>query len=96
MILYENTYEREGNDSWLIDIITIERNQLGLRLNRQYKYTGWLVDDSGSHSIELDEDKSIPDLQLQIDAYLTEFSLNHIYPNGSADGVFIDLHEILS
>lgn len=53
MILYEKTYEREGNDSWLIDHIQIQKNFMGLYLERKYKYSGW-GEDSGSISIELD------------------------------------------
>jgi len=40
MILYENTYEREGNDSWLKDYVQLHNNSIGLYLEHKKRWTG--------------------------------------------------------
>lgn len=86
MILHSQTYERQGNDSWLIDIVEIHRDAMGLSLVHKYKWSGWAGEDKGSRIIELDE-YDIMNSQKKINDFLTEESLFTQYPSGNIEGI---------
>lgn len=95
-VLYEKTYEREGNDSWLIDRVKLCNDyNFGLHLERKYKYTGWVGDDKGDHTLELDID-DLDASQKKLDEYIDEHSLYHEWTSGSTEGIKINLKELLN
>lgn len=96
MILFEYTYEREGNDSWLIDKVEIHSDSMGLTLVHKYKWSGWNGEDKGSNLIELDE-YDVDAAQERINKFLEDHSFYHKWPNGYEEGIKeINLREILA
>lgn len=96
MILFEQTYEREGNDSWLIDIVEIHSDAIGLSLVHKHKWTGWVGDDKGSRIIELDA-YDLMSSQEKVNNFLKEESLYREFPSGAVEGIReIDLVEIFN
>ena len=94
MILYEYTYEREGNDSWLKDMVQLHHNDMGLYLDHKKKYTGWGSDVKGSYTLELDED-DIEKSQKLLDDYIENNNLYCEHLNGDCEGIQIHLKEIM-
>jgi hypothetical protein len=94
MILYNNTYEREGNDSWLIDKVMLHYDDMGLYLYHKWKHSGWQGEDTGSHTLNLDVD-DLEKSQKRLDAYIDENNLQREFPNGESEGIFIKLNELI-
>lgn len=86
MKIYEKIYEREGNDSWLIDYIEINKNQMGLYLYHKKNHKGWCGDINENNTIDLFE-YDIEKSQKMIDKYL--------YDNNLEDHIVIYLSELL-
>ena len=87
MILYENSYEREGNDAWLKDYVQLHLNDIGLYLEHKKRWNGWSGEIKENNTLELDEydlDKS----QKLLDEYL--------YGNSLEDGIIIQLNELIN
>ena len=87
MILYENVYEREGNDAWLKDYIQLCLNDMGLYIEHKKRWNGWRGEINENNTLELDEynlDKS----QKLLDEYL--------YENSLKDGIIIKLNELIN
>jgi hypothetical protein len=87
MILYENTYEREGNDSWLKDFVQLHLNDMGLYLEHKLRWNGWFGEMKENHTLELDEN-DLEKSQRMIDEY--------IYEHGLQDSITIKLNELIS
>lgn len=94
MILYYDTYEREGNDAWLVDHVELHSNAIGLYLDHKRRWKGWNGDINGNHTLELDAG-DIEGSQKKIDDYIREEGLYHEYPSGKTEGIKIDLRELL-
>ena len=82
MVLYENTYEREGNDAWLTDYVQLCYNQTGLCLIHKKLWNGWGGDIKEDNILNLDE-SNLEMSQKKLDEYLFENSLE--------DDISIDL-----
>ena len=87
MILYENSYEREGNDSWLKDYVQLHSNEMGLYLEHKKRWNGWNGEIKEDNTLELDE-YDLSKSQKMLDEYL--------YENSLEDGIIIKLNEIIN
>ena len=94
MIIYDYTYEREGNDSWLIDNIKIHHDSMGLYMTHKLKWNGWGGTIKDYIEIDLDID-DIEKSQKIIDEYVDNNNLYHEYPSGHTEGININLKELL-
>lgn len=94
MILYENTYERPGNDAWLKDTVILHKNSIGLYIEHKVDWRGWGDDILEHHRLELDE-SDVEGSQKKIDEYIYEHSLHDVFPNGEDDGIKIHLKILL-
>ncbi len=74
MILYENSYEREGNDSWLVDYVQLHLNHLGLYLDHKKRWSGWRGDINDNYTLDLDID-DLEKSQEKLDRYLYDHDL---------------------
>jgi len=92
MVLYENLYEREGNDSWLKDYVQLHHNDMGLYLEHKKRWNGWSGEIKENYTLDLDLD-DIETSQEKIDNYIEEHSLYKKYPSGKEEGVVINLKE---
>lgn len=86
MILYENCYERAGNDSWLKDYVQLHLNDIGLYLEHKIRWDGWNGKIKENFTIELDED-DLEKSQKILDKYLNDHSLE--------EGIIINLKELI-
>lgn len=93
-ILYNKTYEREGNDAWLIDEITITITSLGLVMYHIKNWNGWGGPIKESNVINLDMD-DVDGSQKRIDDYIDNNSLYSEYPSGHTEGIKINLKNLL-
>ena len=76
-ILHSETYEREGNDSWLIDKIQIIREDGELILRHKQNWTSsWADPIKGTCEINLDEFDSIEDKQKRVQEYMENVYLS--------------------
>jgi hypothetical protein len=85
-ILYNNLYEREGNDSWLKDRIKIYIEDGELTLHHKIMHDGWGGEIRENITIDLDVD-DIESSQKRVNDYLYDHSLE--------DEMKIDLKELL-
>jgi hypothetical protein len=69
-VLYSEIYEREGNDSWLIDKIQLIHEDGELFLRHKKNYKGWAGDIKETVEIPLDFD-TIEESQNRIGEYMT-------------------------
>lgn len=69
-ILHSETYEREGNDSWLIDKIQIIIEDEELILRHKINYKGWSEPIRETREINLDEYDTIEKQQERIKQYM--------------------------
>ncbi|MCK9415527.1 hypothetical protein M0Q97_02575 [Candidatus Dojkabacteria bacterium] len=87
MLIKRYNYEREGNDAWLKDYITIYLNDIdGLYISHKKRCSGWNGEINENNTLILDEydlDKS----QKSLNEYLYEHNLE--------DGIVIKLNEII-
>jgi hypothetical protein len=95
MILYENTYEREGNDSWLKDYVQLHSNDMGLYLEHKKRWNGWNGEIKENYTLELDEN-DLEKSQKMIDEYINEHSLYQKFHNGEEEGIIIKLNELIN
>lgn len=77
MILYENVYEREGNDAWLKDYVQLHLNDMGLYLEHKKRWNGWNGEIKENNTLELYED-DLEKSQKLLDEYLYEHSLEDV------------------
>ena len=90
--LYEKTYEREGNDSWLSDkILILKQASDTILLIHNKKWVGWGDDIIENSSTEINID-DIEEAQKAIDKYLDD---NSLYYENDKDSIKIDLKTIL-
>jgi len=76
-VLHSETYERDGNDSWLIDKIQIIREDGELILRHKQNWTSsWAEPIKGTREINLDEFDSIEDKQKRVQEYMENVYLN--------------------
>jgi len=76
-ILHSETYEREGNDSWLIDKIQIIREDGELILRHKQNWTSsWAEPIKGTREINLDEFYSVEDKQKRVLEYMENVFLS--------------------
>ena len=87
MILYENIYEREGNDSWLKDYVQLHNNSIGLYLEHKIRWNGWNGEIKENYTLELDEN-DLEKSQKLLDEYINEHNLE--------DGIIIKLNELIN
>jgi len=71
-ILHSETYEREGNDSWLIDKIQIIREDGELILRHKIKHDGWNGKVRETREINLDEFDTIEEKQERVNKYMED------------------------
>lgn len=69
-ILHSEIYEREGNDSWLIDKIQIIQEDGELILRHKINYQGWSEPVKSTNEINLDEFDSIEEKQERVNKYM--------------------------
>lgn len=69
-ILYTETYEREGNDSWLIDKIQIIIEDGELILRHKVNHKGWNGSDKYTKELSLDECDNIEEKQEWVKNYM--------------------------
>lgn len=86
MILYNNIYEREGNDAWLKDYVDLHLNELGLYLEHKKRWDGWDGEIKEDYTLELDED-NLEKSQKLLNEYLYEHSLEN--------NIIIKLNELI-
>lgn len=94
MILYEKLYEREGNDSWLKDLVQIDHNPLELSLKHQQRWNGWAGEINEDNCITLDID-DLEKSQKIVDKFIDDKSLYTKFPSGHEEGVQINLKELI-
>lgn len=82
-VLHSETYEREGNDSWLIDKIQIIREDGELILRHKRNWTCQAETIKETREINLDEFDSIEDKQKRVQEYIENKYLSDemIIPN---------------
>lgn len=68
-VLHSETYEREGNDSWLIDKIQIIKEDGELILRHKINHRGWSGPVKETREIALEED-FLEDNQKKVDEYM--------------------------
>lgn len=68
-VLHSETYEREGNDSWLIDKIQIIMEDGELILRHKINHNGWNGPVKETREINLDEYHSLVDKQQRVNNY---------------------------
>lgn len=95
MIIYSETYERAGNDSWLIDRVQLIKDEFGLYITHKKLWTGWGNDIKEDNTIYLDID-DLEMSQKKIDIFIENNSLFDEYPSGHKEGIQINLRELLS
>jgi len=71
-VLHSETYEREGNDAWLIDKIQIIQEDGELILRHKVNHKGWNGDIKHIIEIDLDEFDTIEDQQTRIQEYMDD------------------------
>lgn len=69
-ILYSETYEREGNDAWLIDKIQIIREDGDLILRHKVNHKGWNGPVKEVYEVDLEKYNSIEDKQKRVQEYM--------------------------
>jgi hypothetical protein len=69
-ILHTETYEREGNDAWLIDKIQIIREDGELMLRHKVNHNGWNGPVKETREIDLEEFSSIEAKQKRVTDYM--------------------------
>ncbi len=69
-ILHSETYEREGNDAWLIDKIQIIYEDEELILRHKINHKGWNGPIKEAREIVLDEYNSMEDKQKRVQEYM--------------------------
>jgi len=69
-ILHTETYEREGNDAWLIDKIQIIREDGELMLRHKINHNGWNGPVKETREIDLEKFDSIEDKQKRVTEYM--------------------------
>jgi len=76
-VLHSETYERDGNDSWLIDKIQIIREDGELILRHKQNWTSsWAEPIKGTREVNLDEFDSIEEKQKRVQEYMENQYLN--------------------
>jgi hypothetical protein len=70
-VLYSETYEREGNDSWLIDKIQVIREDGEIYLRHKINHKGWGGDIKETYTVELEEYDTIENWQKKVDNYMS-------------------------
>jgi len=80
MILYSNCYSRNGNDAILVDMITLNLDEIGLYLDHKKRWRGCRGNISENYTLELDVD-DVKKSQEQIDLYLKENGLDVVEIN---------------
>jgi hypothetical protein len=93
MILYEKKYEREGNDSWLIDFVRLHYNSFGLYLEHKLHWNGWNGVIKENHTLELDVN-NLDKSQEILNEYIDDNSLYRKFPNGDEEGIVICLNNL--
>lgn len=86
MLLYDELYEREGNDAWLKDYIQLHLNGIGLYLDHKKRWNGWNGEIIENNTLELDQ-YDIEKSQKMLDEYLHEHNLD--------DAIVIKLIELV-
>jgi len=94
MILYEYTYEREGNDAWLKDHVQLIYNEIGLYLDHKKRWSGWGEPIKENYTLELDEN-DLDSSQEKLNQYIENNSLFREFPNGTTKGIQITLSEVI-
>lgn len=69
-ILHSETYEREGNDAWLIDKIQIIMEDGDVILRHKVNHKGWNGELKETREINLDEYSSMEDKQKRVTEYI--------------------------
>jgi hypothetical protein len=69
-VLHEETYEREGNDSWLIDKIQLIKEDGELILRHKKNHKGWAGNIRETIEINLEDFDTIEDKQNRISEYI--------------------------
>lgn len=69
-ILHSETYEREGNDAWLIDKIQIIMEDGDVILRHKVNHKGWNGELKETREINLDEYSSMEDKQKRVAEYI--------------------------
>lgn len=95
MILYNDVYEREGNDAWLIDYVELHQNSIGFYLEHKKRWNGWNGEIKENYTVELDID-DLDKSQKIIDEHIEEHSLFCEFFSGHKEGIVINLKEILN
>jgi hypothetical protein len=90
MILYQDTYEREGNDAWLIDTVKLFHEDGELYLYHRKNWKGWGEPIKETYTLDLDID-DIKKSQIKLDEYIDNNSLFNKYHNGVEEGIQIKL-----
>ena len=76
-VLHTETYEREGNDSWLIDKIQIIQEDGELILRHKQNWTSsWADPIKGTREINLSEMFSVADMQYRLNEYMESKGLS--------------------
>lgn len=75
-VLHSETYEREGNDSWLIDKIQIIREDGEIILRHKINWTGWAEPIKETREINLSEMSSVADMQYRLNKYMESKGLS--------------------
>ena len=69
-ILHTQTYQREGNDSWLIDKIQIIKEDGDLFLRHKINHKGWGGDIKETYEVQLGEYTSTEEKQKKVQQYM--------------------------
>ena len=76
-VIHSETYEREGNDSWLIDKIQIIIEDGELILRHKVNYKGWGGEDKFTKEVNLDEFDDLESKQKRVSEYMEN---NYLIP----------------
>ena len=69
-ILHSETYEREGNDAWLIDKVQLILEDGELMLRHKVNHKGWNGPIKETHEIDLEEFDTMEEKQKRINDYM--------------------------
>ena len=92
--LYNDIYEREGNNAWLSDHIIIMDSPIGLIMQHKKNHIGWMGEINETNIIELDR-TNIEESQKIINEYIEENSLYITYSSGYEEGIKIFLKDLV-
>ena len=74
-VLYSDTYEREGNDAWLIDKIQVIREDGELFLRHKKDWQGWAGLIKETNEIDLEKFDTVEDQQKRVQEYMDNVGL---------------------